>query len=793
LDAQRASFVQYFGEANRSIEVITAAHTKSMTDMQSKLQSSFDRMQYLEKTFKDVPQHVTDHLDTTVPQVIASAVDRTLPTTLATILHESLPPTIKKVMDGTILDSFTSLLEGSFTDFMEKCSSVSTDVARVMRDVVASAEAPLLERYSAVQEDYTTCTARLDKVLTLLSATGGTSPSAPASSSTPSMHDTTVGGGGQERHPSFPQGRVEDFDFSYHGDARSAGGTRRGVPAGIPPLNSHVRSPPSAIDTSDDGVLGGRITTPRFTDRSRVARAKQMSKFDSAGLAEAKYHIGDMGVEMLTPQIISKCGYQSFHRDHPEDILLCYSEIGHIHRVVLQDRTNPRTHFSGPAVEYILEKALPVFPRLRSLDVADVVHFYDGMQKISMRYLLPLMPFDSICLAFGFEGLCPPGLGTIRYAAIASAWMDVLPRILPKENSDIESVTFSVGYESNNRFDLLWRVLELAVPGFKSTNPVQVPSWTRDSDILSFCREHLLYFRLQSKHNMFFSSRTQTNIFLRNIQLSEYADVVTTLQSHVNAYICEEDEGYLPTNLCINGIATSIHTNAATRVQGIAHGLPRVRRAFGDTSLSDSWASSDAFDSVDLTLCAVQGYSPHVYRVEHGRDQDRLPPRGRPYDRGSSAGRNGRDHGRLPPRDWDGPITGRDGGLPSPSPRDCSIRPDRNRRGFLPHVQCDACKRVGHVATNCDMLAMALFLDKYVQQSLSVEDKKTVESTWLRKHKDRLGLPQHPPSQVIKAYCADLDISTDILNCAMDWDCWPLDEGGDFLMATQVGGSGLSD
>ena len=494
LDAQRASFVQYIGEANRSIEAITAAHTQSMTDMQSKLQSSFDRMRYLEKTFKDVPRHVTDHLDMTVPQVIASAVDRTLPTTLATVLQESLSPTIKKVMDDTISDSFTSLLEGSFTDFTEKCSSVSTDVARVMRDVVASAEAPLLERYLAVQEDYTTCKARLDEVLTLLSAKGGMSPSAPASSSTPSMHATPVGGGGQERHPSFPQGRVEDFDFSYRGDARTDGGPRRGVTAGIPPLHGHDRSPPSDIDTSDDRVLGGRITTPHFTDRSRVARAKNTSKFDSAGPAEAKYHIGDMGVEVLTPQIISKCGYQSFHRDHPEDILLCYSEIGHIHRVVLQGWTNPWTHFSGPVVEYILEKALPVFPRLRSLDVADVVHFYDSMQKISMRYLLPLMPFDSIYLAFGFEGLCPPGLGTIRYAAIASAWMDVLPRILPKENSDVESVTLSVGYESNNGFDLLWRVLELAVPGFKSTNPVQVPSWNRDSDILSFCQEHLLYF-----------------------------------------------------------------------------------------------------------------------------------------------------------------------------------------------------------------------------------------------------------------------------------------------------------
>jgi hypothetical protein len=235
-------------------------------------------------------------------------------------------------------------------------------------------------------------------------------------------------------------------------------------------------------------------------------------------------------------------------------------------------------------VGYIREKVLLAFPCLTSLEVSDVIKFYNSVQKNLMRYLLPLMPFDLICLVFGFEGLCPPGLGTIRYAAIASAWMDVLPRLLPNKDPEVELVKFTVGYESNNGFDLLWRAMESAVPGFKSTNPVQVPSWNAGLDIFSFCQEHLLYFQLQSKHNMFFSSRTQTNIFLRNIQQSKYAAVVTTLQSHVNAYICEDDNGYLPTNLCINGIATSIHTNAASRVRDIAHGLPRVRRAFGDTS-----------------------------------------------------------------------------------------------------------------------------------------------------------------------------------------------------------------
>jgi hypothetical protein len=149
---------------------------------------------------------------------------------------------------------------------------------------------------------------------------------------------------------------------------------------------------------------------------------------------------------------------------------------------------------------------------------------------------------------------------------------------------------------------------------------------------------------------MFFSSRTQTNTFLRNNQQSKYANVVTTLQSHVNAYICEDDDGYLPTNLCINGIATSIHTNAASRVRDIAHSLPRVHRAFGDTS-SDFWNPSAFVEDADLSLCAIQGYSPQIYWVDEGRDHNRPPPRGRPYDRAYPAGCSRRDYGCPTPCD----------------------------------------------------------------------------------------------------------------------------------------------
>jgi hypothetical protein len=488
------------------------------------------------------------------------------------------------------------------------------------------------------------------------------------------------------------------------------------------------------------------------------------SRFDLAGLADTGYHIGDFGVDTLTELIISNCGYQTFHVDHPEDVLLCFQEIINIHRVVVQTWTNTRTHFSGPVVEYILEKALPVFPRMHDLDVSGMVKFYDGLQKISMRYLLPLMPFDSIRLAFGYEGLCPPGLGTTRYSAIALAWMDVLPRLLPQKEPLVESAIFSVSVESNNGFDLLWRVLEIAVPGFKSMNPVQVPSWKPQTDVLSFCREHLLYFRLQSKHNMFFSARTQTNIFLRNIQLSEYADVVTTLQSQVNTYMADDDDGYLPANLCINGIATAIHMNASARVRDAGFAPPRVRRIAGD------WNST--VPDAKLPLCAVQGYSPRAFRVEQG--QDRFS---RTYDRDGPAGRGGRgfdrDKAGRGRRDFD-----RDGRRPSP--RDRSIRPDLRHRSFVPGVQCDACMRIGHEASSCDMLAIALFLDKYVKHSLSDDVRRTIESTLVARWKEKLGQPQRTPSQVMKAYCDNLDISPGHLDLAMDWDCWPVDEYGDF-------------
>jgi len=284
------------------------------------------------------------------------------------------------------------------------------------------------------------------------------------------------------------------------------------------------------------------------------------------------------------------------------------------------------------------------------------------------------MPFDSVKLSFNFEGLCPPGLGTLRYAEIASALMEVLPRLIPTTIPDVHSALTTIGFESNNGYDLLWRLLELAVPSFDPTAPIIPPVWHRDSNVFEFCQAHLLYFRLQAKKNNYFDACMRTTIFLRAISTSEYADIVTLLQTQIDSFRNPDDDGYLPHHLRLNGIATLINNNAKARVRDFAS--PRIHRVDG---ADNDW---DCFDEVEQPFCHVQGYTPRALRLEQGRDgkeQGRDHVRG--FNRGCrdsaqqgfSGSRDG-DQLNLCPGDRSSP--GRRG---DDNPQGRSIRPNRRR------------------------------------------------------------------------------------------------------------------
>ncbi len=191
-----------------------------------------------------------------------------------------------------------------------------------------------------------------------------------------------------------------------------------------------------------------------------------------------------------------------------------------------------------------------------------MVAFYKGLQQVFTAYLLPLMPFDAVCLANNYKGLFPPGLGTSAYAECSTALLEILPRILLTTHLEILAKILAVVSASRNGYDLLWRVMELFIPGFDTTIPIAQPYWRRDMDILEFSQRHLLYFCLQAKKNVYHSTRDRTNILIRAVAPSDYADIMTTLQTTVDAYRNPEDDGYLPNHLRINGIAMMINNNA---------------------------------------------------------------------------------------------------------------------------------------------------------------------------------------------------------------------------------------
>jgi hypothetical protein len=228
------------------------------------------------------------------------------------------------------------------------------------------------------------------------------------------------------------------------------------------------------------------------------------------------------------------------------------------------------------------------------------------------------MPFDAICLHNNYEGLFPPGLGMDTYAECCTAVLEILPCLLPTTNTKVTAIVFAVSNASRNGYDLLWRILELYVPGFDPTVPIAQPTWTRDSTILEFCQSHLLYFRLQAKKNVFFTARDRTNIFLRAVAPSEYVDVVTTIMTSVDTYRHPDNDGHLPDQFRLNEIAMLIHNNAKHCVRDIH--TPHINRVnVPNTFFNDK----DPEDPLFL----VQGYCPQVNRVGRPTDRDPNGPR----------------------------------------------------------------------------------------------------------------------------------------------------------------------
>ena len=216
--------------------------------------------------------------------------------------------------------------------------------------------------------------------------------------------------------------------------------------------NPTARTPD--LRRNDSVPCGGPISSPRNLDRESHARELGASRFDITTLAHADYHAGHYGSARINASFLQDCGFRNISAD---DVVTCFNDIITAHDTIMDLWTNVTMNTSGPQVNRILKKSLKLFPTLNSTSTEDVIYFYDRLQEVTPTYLIGVMPFDAVVIKHRFKGLCIPGLGVVRYTAMAKALMELLPHLIPgRLSSEINAALASVRYEMNNGYDYLW-------------------------------------------------------------------------------------------------------------------------------------------------------------------------------------------------------------------------------------------------------------------------------------------------------------------------------------------------
>ena len=83
---------------------------------------------------------------------------------------------------------------------------------------------------------------------------------------------------------------------------------------------------------------------------------------------------------------------------------------------------------------------------------------------------------------------------------------------------------------------------------------------------------------------------------------------------------------------------------------------------------------------------------------------------------------------------------------------------------------CEACGKYGHPAVRCDMLGMALFLQRYCKDRANTDAIKESEQRWIERNKKFLPRDDRTPRTVLANYCAELQFSEDTVDMELDWE-----------------------
>jgi hypothetical protein len=398
----------------------------------------------------------------------------------------------------------------------------------------------------------------------------------------------------------------------------------------------------------------------------------------------------------------------------------------------------------GPNITDIL-KQISNWEKLSDLTPTGLHTFYNKLRRHSFKWKIALMPFGAINLkyqCFG-HGLCTCGVGLTRYKCMGDALFLILEYLLPMTNPIIATTldTLASNPSTANGYTLLWTVLREFIPMLDATTPTHLPMWPDSDDIFQYARLIIMYCDLAQHRGPPYTEAMKSRLFLSTVR-GRYASMASQFTAVVGTYCPGRDgavhcTGPLPKHLSVLELARTFY-NDASRLDSsilVAFTPPVHAHQTHVTSSSITIPAPDATQTITTdthpqpSLCRPTHIQGYVANSTHT------------------------------------PTTPRRRSAPNPTSRR-SRSPTRQRY----EGACEACGKYGHPANRCDMLAMALFIQRYARNRSNAELMKALEAHWIDRNKPFLPRDDRSPRTILANYCAEFKFGEDKVDMEMDWD-----------------------
>ena len=402
---------------------------------------------------------------------------------------------------------------------------------------------------------------------------------------------------------------------------------------------------------------------------------------------------------------------------------------------------------SGPNTTDIL-KQISGWEKLSDLTPTGWQAFYKKLRRYSFRWKIALVPFEAITLRYECQGhcLCLCGLGLTRWRKMGDALFMVLEYLLPTTDQRVTTAIDNLanGSLTANGYELLWILMKQFIPMFDRTVPSQLPSWPDSDDLFQYARLITMYCDMSRHSGTRFTEAMKSRMFLRGVQ-GRYIPIANQFRALVRSY-CPGKDGVirntaaLPRDLTIMELASSIADEAAESLHTTLH--PQTFRTQQLPSLTSTTNSQVS------TLTPTTGHSNPNMPQQEDHTQSARPSHLQGFSASLTRARGPR-------------------GRSAPNPTSRASRPPQQPRHLAP---CEACGKFGHPASRCDMLAMAIFVNRYSRNRDNATAIREIEARWVERNKPHLPRDDRSPRTILANYCAEMDFSEEQVDFELDWD-----------------------